>query len=37
VGRARTLVRNTYALWSRRTVLTSSEDTSIDGRKVLLG
>jgi hypothetical protein len=37
VGRVRTLVRSTYALWSKRTVMSSSEDTSIDGRKVLLG
>jgi hypothetical protein len=37
VGRARTIVKDAYALYARRTALTSTEDTSIDGSKVLLG
>jgi hypothetical protein len=37
VGRARTLVKDVYAVLSRRTVMTSQEDTSIDGSKILLG
>ncbi|EYF07311.1 DUF3540 domain-containing protein [Chondromyces apiculatus] len=36
-GRARTLIEDAYALWSRRTTLASREETSIDGSKVLLG
>ncbi|AKT43710.1 DUF3540 domain-containing protein [Chondromyces crocatus] len=36
-GRARTLVDDAYAVWSRRTTLASREETSIDGSKVLLG
>lgn len=36
-GRVRALVRDVYALTSRRTVMTSSDDTSIDGSRVLLG
>ncbi|HSN98335.1 MAG TPA: DUF3540 domain-containing protein [Candidatus Nanopelagicales bacterium] len=36
-GRARTLIDDAYALWSRRTTLASREETSIDGSKVLLG
>lgn len=36
-GRVRTVVRSTFALWSKRTTLRSQDDTSIDGRKVLLG
>ena len=36
-GRARTLVKGAFALYSRRTALASTEDTSIDGSKVLLG
>jgi hypothetical protein len=37
VGRARTIVKDAYALYTKRTSLTSTEDTSIDGNKVLLG
>jgi hypothetical protein len=37
VGRARTVVRDVYALWSRRTTMASQDDTSIDGKRVLLG
>ena len=37
VGRARIIVKDAYALYARRTSLTSTEDTSIDGSKVLLG
>lgn len=37
VGRARTLVRDVYSLRSRRTTMDSAEDTSIDGKRVLLG
>jgi hypothetical protein len=36
-GRARTLVKDVYSLFSRRTTLASTEDTSIDGSKILLG
>lgn len=37
VGRVRLLVRETYSLTARRTTLTSTEDTSIDGKRILLG
>jgi hypothetical protein len=37
VGRARTIVKDLYALYSRRTAMASSDDTSIDGSKILLG
>ena len=37
VGRARTIVKEAFTLHARRTALTSTEDTSIDGSKVLLG
>lgn len=37
VGRARTIVGDVYALFSRRTTMVSNEDTSIDGSKILLG
>ena len=37
VGRARTLVESVFTLKTRRTVMASKEDTSIDGRKILLG
>lgn len=37
LGRVRALVRDVYALSSRRTVMTSSDDTSIDGSRILLG
>jgi hypothetical protein len=36
-GRARTLVRGLYALSSGRTAMTSTDDTSIDGSRILLG
>jgi hypothetical protein len=36
-GRVRALVRGVYALSSRRTAMTSTEDTSIDGSRILLG
>jgi len=36
-GRVRSLVDDVFALISRRTTLTSKEDTSIDGKRVLLG
>lgn len=37
VGRARTVVKELYALYTGRTAMVSEEDTSIDGRRVLLG
>jgi hypothetical protein len=37
IGRARTLVRDVYSLCSGRTVITSKEETTIDGDKILLG
>ena len=37
VGRARTMVDDVYALYSRRTVMVSKEDTSVDGERILLG
>lgn len=37
VGRARTLVEGVYSLCTGRSVLTSKEETSIDGKKILLG
>jgi len=37
VGRARTIVSTIFSLSTRRTVLTSKEETSVDGRKILLG
>jgi hypothetical protein len=36
-GRARHLVRTTFSLRSRRSVLRSKKDTSIDGKRILLG
>ena len=36
-GRMRKLVKDTFALHARRTDMTSEEDTSIDGKRVLLG
>jgi hypothetical protein len=36
-GRLRTLVEDTYSLHARRTTIVSKEETSIDGKKVLLG
>jgi hypothetical protein len=37
VGRARTLVRDVFSLRSRRTTMISKDDTSVDGKRVLLG
>lgn len=37
VGRLRTIVRDTYSLTANRTTLNSKEDTSIDGKRILLG
>ena len=37
VGRARTIVKEAFSLYSRRTWMASTEDTSIDGSKILLG
>jgi hypothetical protein len=37
IGRARTIVRDSYSLTSHRTTLNSKEDTSIDGKRILLG
>jgi hypothetical protein len=37
IGRMRTVVNDVYAVYSRRSVLVSKEETSIDGSKVLLG
>jgi hypothetical protein len=37
IGRVRALVRDVYSLSSRRTVLISSDDTSIDGSRIQLG
>jgi len=37
VGRARVLVRDMYSMHARRTSIASSEDTSIDGKKILIG
>jgi hypothetical protein len=37
VGRARTLVQSIFSVHAGRTVLASKEETSIDGRKILLG
>ncbi|MEZ4295213.1 MAG: DUF3540 domain-containing protein [Polyangiaceae bacterium] len=36
-GRVRTLVDDLYALYTKRTSLQSTEETSVDGSKVLLG
>lgn len=36
-GRVRTLVKDLYAVVSRRTTMSSTEDTAIDGSKILLG
>lgn len=36
-GRVRQLVEDVYALYSRRNVQISSDDTSIDGKRILLG
>jgi hypothetical protein len=36
-GRVRSLVRGVYALSSRRTTMKSSDDTTIDGSRILLG
>lgn len=37
VGRMRTVVRDAYSLSSQRTTMTSKDDTSIDGKRILLG
>ncbi len=37
VGRARTLVSDVYALYSRRSVLVSKHETSVDGERILIG
>jgi hypothetical protein len=37
IGRMRTVVSDVYSVYSRRSVLVSKEETSIDGSKVLLG
>jgi len=37
IGRMRTLVKDVHALYSRRTVMVSKDDTSIDGKRILLG
>jgi hypothetical protein len=37
LGRVRTLVQEAFSLSARRTILQSEEETSIDGRRVLLG
>lgn len=37
VGRARTLVRDVYALYTRRTTMTSKDDTRVDGKRIHLG
>jgi hypothetical protein len=36
-GRVRTIVQDLYSLYSKRTALQSTEETSVDGSKVLLG
>lgn len=36
-GRVRTIVQDLYSLYSKRTALQSEEETSVDGKKVLLG
>lgn len=36
-GRVRTIVEDLYSLYSKRTALQSTEETSVDGSKVLLG
>ena len=36
-GRVRAIVQDVYALYSRRTTMASRDDTSIDGKRVLLG
>ncbi|MFO0756819.1 MAG: DUF3540 domain-containing protein [Byssovorax sp.] len=37
IGRSRTVVKDTYTLDARRTTVNSTEETSIDGSKILLG
>ena len=37
IGRARTLVKGAFTLHSRRALMTSKEETKVDGSKVLLG
>ena len=37
LGRVRTIVREGYSLTSQRTTMVSKDDTSIDGKRILLG
>ncbi len=37
IGRARSVVEDVYALYSRRTVMVSKHETSVDGERILLG
>jgi Protein of unknown function (DUF3540) len=37
VGRAKVIVRGAYALQTNRTTMVSKEETSVDGKKILLG
>jgi hypothetical protein len=37
IGRARTIVKDVHSVSARRNVMVSKEDTSIDGKKILLG
>ena len=37
IGRARVFVKETFSMTSRRTQLDSEEDTTIDGKKILIG
>ena len=37
LGRARTIVEGAFSLRSKSTSMKSQEDTSVDGRRVLLG
>lgn len=37
IGRVRAIIRDSYSLTSNRTTMTSKEDTSIDGKRILLG
>ncbi len=37
LGRVRTLVRDGYSLRAKRTTMVSEDDTSIDGKRILLG
>lgn len=37
IGRARTIVSDAYSLYAKHTTFVSTEETSIDGKKILLG